>query len=64
MKHFIGYKNTSKFGEDNNDNVGLQNVLKLKAEFESTISFVIAKPLIAKMYSTFLQVSALHFVRI
>jgi len=37
MKPLLGYKNKPKFYEGNNDKVGLQNFLKLKTEFESTI---------------------------
>ena len=55
MKPLVGYKNSPKFDKDNNDKVGLQNFLKLKAEFESTISFVVAKSLISKIFSTLLK---------
>lgn len=55
MKPLIGHKNTTKFDKDNNANVGLKNFIKLKAEFESMISFVIAKSLIAKIFSTILN---------
>jgi len=55
MKPLIGYRNTSKFDEDNNDKIDLQNFLKLKTEFGSTISFVIAKFLISKIFSSVLK---------
>jgi hypothetical protein len=55
MKTLVGYRNTPKFDEDNNEKVSLQNFIKLKTEFESTISFVIAKFLMWKIFNRVLK---------